>query len=210
MKSFIATFFLLFAVSASADPQAGIEYQSTQQAIPTDNPAKIEVVELFWYGCPHCYMLEPQLAAWVKKLPKDVEFKRVPGIARSEWATGAKAYYAMDALGLTEKLHGALFDAIHKQRLVNPVDEAAMVDWVTKQSGLDRKKVEEAFKSFSVNTKIMRAMQIFRASGATGVPTLMVEGRVWTSSSIAGGNEEMLKVTDFLIEKARLEKSAKH
>jgi len=209
MKSFIAAFFMLFAVTVCAEPQSGFEYQSTQQAIPTDNPAKIEVVELFWYGCPHCYALEPQLAAWVKKLPKDVEFKRIPGIARPDWAAGAKAYYAMEALGLTEKLHGAFFDAIHKQRAVNPMDEAAMIDWVTKQSGLDKKKVEEAFKSFSVNTKLMRAMQVFRASGATGVPTLIVEGKAWTSSTIAGGNEEMLKVTDYLIEKARAEKSAK-
>ena len=149
------------------------------------------------------------MAAWVKKLPKDVEFKRIPGIARPDWAAGAKAYYAMEALGLTEKLHGAFFDAIHKQRAVNPMDEAAMIDWVTKQSGLDKKKVEEAFKSFSVNTKLMRAMQVFRASGATGVPTLIVEGKAWTSSTLAGGNEEMLKVTDYLIEKARAEKSAK-
>ncbi len=210
MKSFIAACFMLFAVTAFADPQAGFEYQQTQQPIPTDNPAKIEVTELFWYGCPHCYALEPQLAAWVKKLPKDVEFKRVPAIARPDWAPAAKAYYAMEALGVTEKLHGAFFDAIHKQRIVKPNDEAGMADWITKQSGLDKKKVDDAFKSFSVNTKMMRAAQVFRASGATGVPTLIIEGKVWTSSTIAGGNEEMLKVTDSLIEKARAEKTAKH
>ncbi|OIQ80754.1 thiol:disulfide interchange protein DsbA precursor [mine drainage metagenome] len=210
MKSFVIAFLMLFAVTAGADPQAGFEYQQTQQVIPTDNPAKIEVVELFWYGCPHCYALEPKLEAWVKNLPKDVEFKRVPGIARPDWAPAAKAYYAMEALGVVDKLHGAFFDAIHKQRAVNPEDEAAMADWITKQSGLDRKKVNDAFKSFSVNTKMMRAMQMFRASGATGVPTLIVEGRVWTSSTVAGGNDEMLKVTDYLIDKARAEKSAKH
>ncbi len=211
MKSLVTAFFLLFAVSAgAADPQAGFEYQQTQQTIPTENPAKIEVIELFWYGCPHCNVLEPYLAAWVKKLPKDVEFKRIPAIARPDWAPAAKAYFALEALGLTEKLHGALFEAIHKQKVVNPSDEAALADWITKQSGLDKKKVDEVFKSFSINTKMMRASQVFRTSGATGVPTLIIEGSTWTSSSIAGGNEEALKVTDFLIQKVRAEKSARH
>ena len=211
MKSFIAALTLLFSVTAgAADPQAGFEYQQTQQPIPTENAAKIEVVELFWYGCPHCNVLEPQLAAWVKKLPRDVEFKRVPAIARPDWAPAAKAYFAMEALGMTEKLHSALFDAIHKQKIVNPSDEAALADWITKQSGLDKKKVDEVFKSFSVNTKMTRASQVFRASGATGVPTLIIEGSTWTSSTVAGGNEEMLKVAEFLIGKARAEKSAKH
>lgn len=209
MKSLIAAFCMLFAVSACAEPQAGFEYQQTQQAIPTDNPAKIEVTELFWYGCPHCHQLEPQLAAWVKKLPKDVEFKRVPAIARPDWAAGARAYYTMEALGVLEKLHGAFFDAIHRQKSLKPNDEAAMIDWITKQSGLDKKKVDDAFKSFSVNTKMMRASQVFRASGATGVPTLIVEGKAWTSSTIAGGNDEMLKVTEYLIDSARAAKSAK-
>lgn len=209
MKSFFAAFLMLFAVAACADPQAGFEYMQTQQAIPTDNPAKIEVTELFWYGCPHCYALEPQLNAWVKKLGKDVEFKRVPGIARPDWAPAAKAYYAMDALGVTEKLHAALFDAIHKQRSVKPNDDASLIDWITRQSGLDRKKVEDAYNSFSVNTKMMRATQIFRASGATGVPSLIIEGKYLTSSTLAGGNEEALKVADYLIDKARKEKTGK-
>lgn len=209
MKSFIAAFFMLFAMVACAEPQSGFEYMPTQQAIPTDNPAKIEVTELFWYGCPHCFAMEPQLAAWVKKLGKDVEFKRVPGIARPDWAPGAKAYFAMDALGVTEKLHSALFEAIHKQRSVKPFDDAALIDWIAKQGGLDRKKVEEAYGSFSVNTKIMRASQIFRASGATGVPTLIIDGKYLTSSTLAGGNDEALKTADYLIDKARKEKAGK-
>jgi len=209
MKSLITAILMLFTVTACAEPQSGIEFMPTQQAIPTENAAKIEVTELFWYGCPHCYHLEPQLAAWVKKLPKDVEFKRVPGIARPDWAQGAKAYYAMETLGLTEKLHSALFDAIQKQRTVKPNDDAALIDWITKQSGLDRKKVEEAYNSFSVNTKIMRATQIFRASGATGVPSLIIEGKYLTSSTLAGSNEDALKTAEYLIEKVRAEQSGK-
>jgi protein dithiol oxidoreductase (disulfide-forming) len=209
MKSLIAAVLMLFAISACAEPQSGFEYMPTQQALPTDNAAKIEVTELFWYGCPHCYQLEPTLAGWVKKLPKDVEFKRVPAIARPDWAPGAKAYYAMEALGVADKLHAALFDAIHKQRTVRPNDDAALIDWITKQGGLDRKKVEDAYNSFSVNTKMMRASQIFRASGATGVPSLIIDGKYLTSSTLAGGNDEALKTAEYLIDKARKEKTGK-
>ena len=208
MKSLFTALIMSFALTAMADPQLGTEYLQTQQAIPTDNPAKIEVTEIFWYGCPHCYHLEPTLAAWVKKLPKDVEFKRIPGIARPDWAPAAKAFYVMEALGIGEKLHGPLFEAIHKLKTVKPDNDAGLIDWITKQSGLDRKKVEEAYNSFSVNTKVNKAAQIFRASGATGVPSLIVEGRYLTSSTIADGNEGALKVTDFLIEKVRQENAS--
>jgi len=209
MKSLLTAFLMLVSSIAIAEPQSGFEYTQTQQVIPTENPAKIEVVELFWYGCPHCYQLEPRLVAWVKKLPGDVVFRRVPGIARPDWAAGGRAFDAMEALGVAEKLHAPLFDAIHKQHSVKPNDDAALIDWITKQSGLDRKKVEEAYNSFSVNTKVMRATQLFRASGATGVPALIIDGKYLTSSSLAGGNEEALKVADYLIEKARKEKGAK-
>jgi thiol:disulfide interchange protein DsbA len=208
MKSLIAAFLMLISVSACAEPQVGFEYMQTQQAIPGETPGKVEVTELFWYGCPHCYQLEPKLAVWVKNLPKDVVFKRVPGIARPDWAAGAKAFYAMEALGITEKLHGPFFEAIHKQKALKPHDEAAIVDWLTRQSGLDRKKVEDAFNSFSVNTKMMRARQVFQASGATGVPALIIDGKYLTSSTLAGGNEQALKVADYLIGKARAEKTA--
>lgn len=209
MKSLITAFFMLFAVTACAEPQSGFEYLQTQQVISTDNPAKVEVVELFWYGCPHCYHLEPKLNLWVKNLPKDVVFKRLPGIARPDWAAGGKAFYALEALGLLEKLHGPLFEAIHKQKSVNPASDAALIDWITKQSGLDQKKVQDAYNSFSVNTKVSRAMQVFRASGATGVPALIIDGKYLTSSTIAGGNDQALKVADYLIGQARAEKGLK-
>ncbi len=209
MKAILSALLLLVSSVALAEPQPGFEYQQTQQVIPSDNPAKVEVIELFWYGCPHCYQLEPQLAVWVKKLPQDVVFKRVPGIPRPDWAPAAKAYYTMETLGLLDKLHSAFFDAIHKQKALRPNDDAAIIDWITKQSGLDRKKVNDAYNSFSVNTKNMRAMQIFRASGATGVPTLIIDGKYISSISMAGGTEELLNVADQLIAKARAEKAGK-
>jgi thiol:disulfide interchange protein DsbA len=214
MKSLLASLMLLVVFTSSyADthpiPKEGTEYLATPQVLSTDDPSKIEVTELFWYGCPHCYHLEPALEAWVKKLPKDVTFKRVPGIARPEWVPMAKAYYTLEALGITAKLHTALFDAIHKQRVLDPADEVAAINWITKQSGLDHKKVEDTYRSFSVTTKISRAYQIFQDSGATGVPTLIVDGRYLTSSSLAGGPDEALNVTDYLIEKMRAQR-AKH
>jgi len=206
MKKLLAALMLLASTTVVANPMAGVEYNTTTKYITTDNPSKIEVVELFWYGCIHCYQLEPQLHTWVNKLPADVVFKRVPGLPRADWAPMAKAYYAMETLGVLDKLHGKLFDAIHKSRTLKPTDEAAAIDWVTKEGGLDKKNVQEAFSSFTSNTKLNRAAQIFRDSGATGVPALIIDGKYVTSSSMAGGNVQVLKVADHLIAKARAEK----
>ena len=213
MKKFLAV--LLFTLSsvtmsaAFADaPKLGTEFDAVAQPIPTENAAKIEVMEIFWYGCPHCYHMEEPLSAWVKKLPKDVYFKRMPGLPNASWAPMAKAFYAMDALGVSEKLHTPLFEAIHKSKTLNPTDEAATIVWVTQQSGLDKLKVEQAFKSFSTNTNLNRAAQIFRASGATGVPTLMINGKYITSATQAGGNEQALKVADYIIGNVRSDKAA--
>ncbi len=209
MKKLFAALMLFFAVNAMAEPMAGADFDQTTQTISTDDPAKIEVTELFWYGCPHCHALEPQLAAWVKKLPQDVYFKRIPGLPRPDWAPMAKAYYTMETLGVLEKLHSRLFEAIHTKRALRPDDERATIDWITKESGLDRKKVAETFNSFSNNTKLSRAAQFFRASGATGVPSLIIDGKYITSSTMAGGNVQALQVADYLIAKARAEKKAK-
>ena len=213
MKKFLAV--LLFTLSsvtmsaAFADaPKLGTEFDAVAQPIPTENAAKIEVMEIFWYGCPHCYHMEEPLSAWVKKLPKDVYFKRMPGLPNASWAPMAKAFYAMDALGVSEKLHTPLFEAIHKSKTLNPTDETATIVWVTQQSGLDKLKVEQAFKSFSTNTNLNRAAQIFRASGATGVPTLVINGKYITSATQAGGNEQALKVADYIIGNVRTDKAA--
>ncbi|HZV62998.1 MAG TPA: thiol:disulfide interchange protein DsbA/DsbL [Methylophilaceae bacterium] len=208
MKKLLAALMLLLSTQVMAAPELGNQFKQTAQAIPTDTPAKIEVTELFWYGCPHCYHLEAPLSAWVKKLPPDVYFKRVPGVPRQDWAPMAKAYYTLEALGLVDKLHVPLFDAIHKQKTLNPTSEKAAIDWIAKQSGMDHKKVAETFNSFSVNTKVMRAVQVFRASGATGVPALIVDGKYLTSSTMAGGNDEVLKVADYIITNARKDKAA--
>lgn len=210
-KFFSACLALLVATSlagtAFADPKPGEDFDLVAQQIPTDNPAKIEVMEIFWYGCPHCYHMEAPLSAWIKKLPADVTFKHMPGLPRADWAPMAKAYFTMETLGVLPKLHGALFEAIHKQRTLNPTDEKATIAWITNKSGLDRVKVEQTYNSFAVNTNLNRAAQIFRASGATGVPSFVIDGKYITSASMAGGNEQALKVVDYIIANVRKDKA---
>jgi thiol:disulfide interchange protein DsbA len=119
----------------------------------------------------------------------------------------AKAYYAMETLGVLEKLHAPLFEAIHKQKALNPTDEKAAIDWVTKQAGLDKKKVEAAFGSFSMNTNLNRAANFFKASGATGVPSLVINGQFITSSTMAGNNNAALNTADYIINNIRADKA---
>ncbi len=207
MKKFLSILMLLLSTSAMAEaPKPGAEFDAVAQPITTDVAGKIEVMEVFWYGCIHCYQMEAPLNAWVKKLPADVYFKRMPALPRADWAPMAKAFFAMETLGVSEKLHAPLFEAVHKQKTLNPTDEKAAIEWVTKASGLDKLKVEQAFKSFTINTNLNRAAQIFRASGATGVPSLVIDGKYITSSTMSGGNAQALKVADYIIENVRKEK----
>lgn len=208
MKKFLTGLLLVLSTHVMAEsPQSGDQFDAVAQIIPTDNPAKIEVLEIFWYGCIHCYQMEAPLNAWVKKQASDVYFKRMPGLPNASWAPMAKAFYAMETLGVSEKLHTPLFEAIHKQKTLNPTDEKAAIEWVTQKSGLDKLKVEQAFKSFTINTNLNRAAQTFRASGATGVPSLIIDGKYITSSTMSGGNANALKVADYIIENVRKDKA---
>ena len=119
----------------------------------------------------------------------------------------AKAFYAMEDLKLSEKLHTALFDAVNKEKSLDPTNEAAAINWLTKKSGLDKAKVEGAFKSFTMNNKLNQAANFFRASGATGVPSLVIDGQFITSSTMAGGNEQALKTADYIISNLRADKA---
>ncbi len=212
-KIFISLMLLLSSISigttAVAAPTMGQEFDAVAQTIPTKDAKKIEVMEIFWYGCGHCYQMETPLHAWLKTKPADVNFVRIPGLPNPSWAPMAKAYYTMEILGLTKKLHTPLFNAIHKQKVLSPTNEKAVIDWIANKGGVDRTKVEETFKSFTVNTKLKRAAQIFRASGATGVPSLVVEGKYITSGTMAGGNGNALKVVDYLVNNMRKDKAKK-
>lgn len=197
----------LVAGSAAAQLKAGRDYKPLANPQAVESGEKIQVLEFFWYGCSHCYDLEPFLKKWTAKLPKDVEFRRIPAIPTERWAPNARTFYTLEALGLLEKLHGEVFDAIHIDR-VNFNDERVQLDWMAKK-GVDPAKFSEAWKSFSVQSKTKRAVQQTQANDISGVPTLVVDGKYQTSVSMAGSHEALLKVLDELIVKARAERPKK-
>jgi thiol:disulfide interchange protein DsbA len=198
--------FVSFNTNVLAAPQLGQDFDAVAQVIPTDNPNKIEVMEIFWYGCSHCYEMEKPLHAWLKKMPADVSFKRLPGLPNASWSPMAQAYFTMETLGVVDKLHEKLFVAIHKQKSLDPTDKKAAIDWIANNGGLERAKVEETFNSFTVNTNLKRAAQVFRSSGATGVPSLVIDGKYITSGTMAGGNAQALQVVDYIVNNIRATK----
>lgn len=207
LKCLMAVLMFASVGQVMAEPKIGYEFDKTAQAIANDNPNVIEVTELFWYGCIHCYKMDPTLEAWAKKLPADVAFKRMPALPQPAWAPMTKAYYAMEDLKVLTKLHPMLFEAVHQTKSLNPTDEVAIIDWVFKNSGLEKTKVDGAFKSFSMSNKLSRAQQYFRASGATGVPSLVIDGQFITSSTMAGGNQGALNTADYIINNIRADKT---
>jgi thiol:disulfide interchange protein DsbA len=194
---------MLFALGlAHAQPKAGVEYHELSTPQPTDTAGKIEVLEFFWYGCPHCYNFEPILSAWVKKLPKDVQFRRVPAMFNDEYAQGARAFYALDAIGEEERVHKALFDAVHTGSRLRVADEAALTEWLGKQ-GVDTKKFAAAYRSFSVEGKLKRAAQLTQAYKFDGVPSMVVNGRYVVNTDKVTSFDQLLAITDFLIDQSR-------
>jgi thiol:disulfide interchange protein DsbA len=203
LSSVIVALFLSVAVHAQAAPTEGIDYIELRPPQPTDTAGKIEVLEFFWYRCPHCYALEPDLEAWLKQLPRDAQFKRVPGILNDDWAIDGRIFYTLEAMGQVERLHRPLFDAIHQQGGVRlHGDEYAkwVADWLAKQ-GVDIKKYDATFHSFTVESRLRRAMQMSQAYRLDGVPSLAVQGRYVVMAS--GSRKAMLDTTSYLIGEVR-------
>ena len=185
------------AYAQAKAPVSGTDYQPLERPAPVEAPAgKIEIVEFFWYNCPHCNVFEPTLAAWVKKLPKDVAFRRVPVAFRDDFAPQQRLYFALEAMGLVDKLHAKVFAAIHGEKLnLNKAD--AIAEWIGKQ-GVDQVKFLEQYNSFSTANKTTRATQLQNAYKVEGVPALGVAGRFYTDGSMAGSMERALQVVEFL------------
>jgi thiol:disulfide interchange protein DsbA len=179
----------------------GKDYVKLATPVPTGTPGKIEVVEFFWYGCPHCNAFEPQLDAWSKKLPADVAFRRVPVGFTALHETHARLFYALEALQQVETLHRKVFAAIHQQR--KRLDKEADIVAFATENGLDAAKFTEAFKSFGVATKVRQAKALTEAYKIDGVPSLGIQGRFFTSGSLAGSNDRALAATEYLIGVAR-------
>ena len=201
LKQFLIGLVVVLAAGfAQAEPKAGTDYQSLSSPLPTDAPNKIEVIEFFWYGCPHCYAFEPTLDTWLKGLPKDVHFRRIPGIFNDTWGQAARVYYALEALGASERLHRPLFDAIHKDGKLDPANEAAVTEWLVKQ-GVDAKKFAAAYHSFAVDGKVKRAIQLTQAYKIEGVPAMAVNGKYVIGS--ASSYAQFLQTVDHLIQQSR-------
>jgi len=179
----------------------GTHYVRLNTPAPVPGNGKIDVVEFFWYGCPHCNAFEPMLDAWSKRLPSDVAFRRVHVAFTAMHETHSKIFYTLEVLGQVEAMHRKVFAAIHQQRMA--LNNEAEIAGFVEKNGVDRTKFIDAYKSFGVATKVRQAKQLSDAYKIDGVPALGVHGRYYTSASLAGGNDRALAVTDFLIQRAR-------
>lgn len=194
------------APAVMAQGKAGTDYLVLDKPAGVEAPqGKIEVVEFFWYACPHCNEFEPRLEEWVKKLPKDVSFRRAPVSFRNDFVPLQKLYYTLEALGQVEALHRKAFYAIHveKQR-INSDD--TVIAWATKQ-GLDKAKFVETYNSFNVSTKVRKATQLQDAYKLGGVPAMGIHGRYYTDATLARSMERALTITDQLVGELRKAKS---
>jgi thiol:disulfide interchange protein DsbA len=200
LMSLIAGLALAFAANAQHSPSEGLDYSELKPPQATDSPGKVEVIEFFWYRCPACYAIEPELGLWLKRLPKDVQFKPVPAILNEDWAIDARIFYALEVLGELERLHRPFFDAIHQQgglRLRGDAYAKWAAEWFAKQK-VDMAKYDAAMRSFTVESRVRRAAQMSRSYRLEGTPTIVVHGRYTVLY-----RKTMLATTDVLIREAR-------
>lgn len=203
MRFLLACICALGCLTVQADPEfkASVHYEDIIPAQPTKSGDKIEVVELFWYGCPHCFHFEPFLSEWLKTKPDYVEFRRIPAVFAQNWLVHARAYYAAEALGVGDKLHRPLFNAIHQEER-KIMDEDSLVKFAA-SVGIDEKQFRDAYDSFAVDGKVRQAMLATKDYGITGVPSVIVNGKYRVSPSLAGNYETLLKIVDFLVAKEK-------
>ena len=195
----------LAAGTVLAQIAPGKEFAVLNPTQPTEGGGKVEVTEFFWYGCGHCYALEPYIEKWTANLPKDIVFKRVPAIPSESWGQTAVIFYTLEAMGVLDKYHRKVFDAIHQDNVIL-TNRTVRDEWLKKQ-GVDLARFLEVEKSFSVVTKMNRAKQLTAAYKVDGVPMLFVNGKYLTSNTHAGGDPaKVMAIVDQLVAIARKEK----
>lgn len=192
------------AISTSAFAQEwrqGTHYEVLDSPVRTSVDQGIEVSEIFWYGCPHCYTFKPLVEKWSESLADDVEFVLMPAALGRAWEVHARAFFTLQAMGELDKVHDALFDALAgERRQLNSAE--ALAEFVAGH-GVDEQAFLDAYESFGVNAQFQKAQSKIRSARITGVPTMLVNGKYKVSASMAGGHEEVLEVVDFLVEKER-------
>jgi protein dithiol oxidoreductase (disulfide-forming) len=182
--------------------QEGQDYVALDKRVPSDAAAgRVEVIEFFWYSCPHCNAFEPRLEQWIAKLPKDVTLRRVPVAFRDDFVPQQRLFYALEAMNKVEELHKKVFYAIHvEKRALNNL--AAISEWVASQ-GVDKAKFEQIYNSFAVQTKSTRATKLQNDYKVGGVPALGIAGRFYTDGSLAQSMERALQITDWLVSEVK-------
>jgi thiol:disulfide interchange protein DsbA len=202
-RDFTASLALLGSPAAWAQgaPVEGKDYVRLSTPVAVPSGGKIDVVEFFWYGCPHCNAFEPSLEAWAKKLPDSVAFRRAPVSFSPMYETHAALFYALEQSGQLEALHRKTFAAIHQQR--QQLENLAEISTFVGRAGGDVASFTEAFKSFGVATKVRQAKLLSAAYKIAGVPAIGVHGRWFTAPSMTGGFERALAVTNHLIQLAQ-------
>jgi len=192
----------LRALAQGAAPVEGKDYQKLKQPVTMASTGKIEVVEFFWYACPHCYHFEPTLEPWVAKLPPDVHFRRVPvGFNDVRKEFHQRLYFTLEAMNQVDALHAKMFARFHLQH--KPIDREADALQFAQENGLDAAKFKDILNSFSMQTKIAQANRLTEAYGIDGVPELGIQGRYTTGPSMAGGEPQALQVAEFLVDRVR-------
>src|SRR5574343_1875100 len=207
-REFSTAVLVSVAAAGAASAQAQQAFRSGRDFLPLERPVatdvapgKVEVIEFFWYSCPHCNAFEPTFAQWMKNVPRDVVVRRVPIAFRDDFAPQQRLYYALEALDLVDKLHAKVFHAVHAERLPLNTD-AAIQAWIEKQ-GVDGKKFAEPYRSFGVASKVKRAVQLQNEFRVEGVPSRGIAGKYYTDGSLAGGMERALKVAESLLAQSR-------
>lgn len=197
---------LLIGTAQAEEYTEGVQYARIDPPQPTVSGDKVEVRQLFWYGCPHCFRFEPYLERWLRKMPKEAEFVRQPAIFRPSWENHARAYYTEEILGVVDKIHQPLFNAIHLEKRHLDTDDQ-LRDFFA-EHGVDKIEFTKTFRSFAVETRIRRAKAMQQRYGVEGVPVFIVNGKYRVSNSTTGSSSNTIKVINYLVEKESKKPSA--
>jgi thiol:disulfide interchange protein DsbA len=193
-----------FALAQAAEFKEGVDYLKLDRPVPTQTGDKVEVLEMFWYGCPHCFRLEPYIQQWKKEgVPDYVEIVQEPSVLNPRWAVHARAFYAAELLGVHDEIHQDMFNAIHLQR--RPLNDVEQLQAFFAEHGVDELEFLDAYNSFAVETELRKAIRRDRAYKITGVPSVAVNGTYVTGGRMAGKNARMMEIIKYLADKAHEE-----
>lgn len=201
MKKSVLLATLLFCFTTMVQAAEFIEgkhYQRIAQQ-STDSGDKIEVLEFFWYGCPHCHIFDPILEKWVENKPANTEFKRVPAVFRPEWKVHARTYYSLQLMGVIDKYHGKIFNEVHKNK--KRLDRLDTITDFLVAEGINKEEFMGVYNSFSVDNMVRKAIKKLQGYNISGVPAMAVNGKYLISGKEAGSYENMIRIVDFLVSK---------